>query len=270
MDPVRAIYLSSTCLILIGIVLTIQAEQPYSWLFILPAIAIAGAYTLSPQIRWWYWKRHPPDLPTELAPLLDRFALYRSLGLEGKRDFRRRAFLIRENMEFTGMAVEKIPEDVRLMVAASAAVVTFYRKDFLIPGFENVIFYKHLFPTPVHERLHSSELYPEDGVVIYTLNYLIRSVIEPEKYLQLGIYEYTRALFYTLPGLPTVLEAHQLSYAEIEQLSGFSEEALKKFIGLDPLDRVAITVTLFHTHRETFARRFPDRFQRLNSTFDIQ
>jgi hypothetical protein len=269
MDPVRAIYLSGSCVILIGIILTIQAGEPYSWLFILPAIAIAGAYSLSPQIRWWYWQRHAPDLPTGLAPLLERFALYGRLDLAGKREFRRRAFLIRENLEFTGMAIEQIPEDVRLMVSASAATVTFYRQDFLIPGFENVIFYKHLFPTPVHERLHSSELYPDDGVVIYTLNYLIRSVIESDKYLHLGIYEFTRALFYTEPGLRTLLEPHQLNYAEIKRLADFSESALQQFIGLEELDRTAITVTLFHTHRERFARLFPDRFGQLDRTFSL-
>jgi hypothetical protein len=255
--------------ILIGIILTIQADEPYSWLFILPAIAISGAYALAPQIRWWYWQRHPPDLPTGLAPLLDRFPLYRLLDLDGKREFRRRTFLIRENLVFTGMAIESISEDVKLMVAASAATVTFHRENFLIPGFENVIFYKHRFPTPVHERLHSSELYPDDGVVIYTLNYLLRSVVEPEKYLQLGIYEYVRALFYTEPGLRQLLEGHQLDFAEIERLADFSEAALKKFVGLEELDLTAITVTLFHTHRERFAHLFPDRFGQLERTLPL-
>ncbi|MCP9237423.1 zinc-dependent peptidase [Lewinella sp. JB7] len=259
MDPVRATYLAALCLILLGAVLTWQTGDTYTWLMLLPAIAAAGVYTLSPQIRWWYWKRNPPDLPTDMAPILERFPLYRTLDLAGKRDFRRRAFLIREATEYTGMAIENIPPDVRLMVAASAATVTFYWEEFLIPGFENVVFYPHLFPTPEHDRLHSSELYPPDGVIIYTLNYFVRSVVEPDKYLHLGIYEYSRALFHTAPGVRTALLPHTLTYPEVEALTGFSESALREFIGLEELDLPAITLTIFHTHGPIFAQRFPEK-----------
>ena len=267
MDPVRAIYLAAGCLILLGLVLTVQAGQPHTWLLVLPAIAAAGTYVLAPQIRWRYWQTHPPDLPTELAPMLERFPLYRALSLDGKREFRRRAFLIRENTEFTGLAIENIPGDIKLMVAASAATVTYYREQYLIPGFENVVFYKHLFPTPVHERLHSSELYPKDGLVIYTLKYLIRSVIEPDKYLQLGIYEYSRALMHTDSSVRATLAPQQLTYAEVQQLTDFSEQALKEFIGLEELDLAAITYTVFHTHAPGFSNRFPERFAALRLAF---
>ncbi len=260
MDPVRAIYLAALCLILLGAVLTWKTGDVQSELLLLPALAAAGAYTLAPQLRWWYWKRNPPDLSTEMAPLLERFPLYRALDLEGKRDFRRRAFLIREATDFQGMAIESIPADVRLMVAASAATITFYREEFLVPAFENVIFYPHQFPTPEHEVLHASELYEEDGVIIWTIKYFVRSVIEPDKYLQLGFYEYARALFYADPQIRDALAAHGLDYAEVEQLSGFSEQALKGFIGLEDLDLTAITLTLFHTHAPAFAVRYPTRF----------
>lgn len=269
MDPVRATYLAALCLILLGAVLSWQTNETYTWLMVLPAVAAAGVYSLSPQIKWWYWKRHPPDLPVEMAPILDRFALYRSLDLSGKRDFRRRAFLIRENTEFTGMAIDNIPPDVQLMVAASAATVTFYREGFLVPGFENVIFYPHLFPSPQYDRLHSSELYAPDGGIILTLNYFIRSVVEPDKYLQLGIYEYTRALFHTQPELRDRLEPHQLHYPEIHRVTDFSEEALKKYIGLEELDLPALTMTVFYTHPERLARLYPENSAGILKVFPI-
>ncbi|WP_116127209.1 zinc-dependent peptidase [Lewinella sp. IMCC34183] len=270
MDPVRAIYLAALCLILLGAVLTWQTGDVQSELLLLPLIAAAGAYTLAPQLRWWYWKKNPPDLPVELAPLLDRFPLYRALDLEGKRDFRRRTFLIREATDFQGMAIETIPADVRLMVAASAATVTFYREEFLVPAFENVIFYPHLFPTPEHEVLHASEMYPEDGVIIWTLTYFVRSVVEPDKYLQLGFYEYGRALFHADPAVRRALEDHLLSPDEVYRLTGFSETALQGFIGLEDLDPAAITLTVFHSHAPTFAAHHPERFAAILALFPLR
>lgn len=270
MDPIRAIFLSCLCLILLGAVLTWQTEEVYSELLIIPAVVAAGAYALAPQIRWWYWKRNPPDLSTELAPLLDRFPLYRALDLTGKREFRRRTFLLREATDFQGKGIEGIPDDVRLMVAGSAAVVTFHRDEFLVEGFENIIFYPHQFPTPEHQRLHASELYTPDGAIIWTLNYLVRSVVEPDKYLQLGIYEYVRALMHLEPDFRAGAAVNDLDYDEIRRLAGFSEGALTEFIGLENPDRTAITVTLFHTHGPAFTRQFPHRFERLRTLMPHQ
>ncbi|NJB87168.1 hypothetical protein GGR26_002945 [Lewinella marina] len=269
MDPVRAIYLAALCLILLGAVLTWQTGEVQSELLLLPALAAAGAYTLAPQLRWWFWKRHPPDLPTDLAPLLDRFPLYRSLDLAGKRDFRRRTFLLREATDFQGMAIETVPADVRLMVAASAATITFYREEFLLPGFENVIFYPHQFPTPEHDVLHASEMYPGDGVIIWTLKYFLRSAIEPHKYLQLGFYEYARALFHIDAGVRSAVAAQSLTWEEIHRLTDFSESALKGFIGLEDIDRNAVTLAVFHSHPEGFAHRYPERFAALHDFFQL-
>ena len=265
MNPVKAIYLACACLILMGILLTITTNgAPYSALMILPAIAAAGTYTLSPQIMWWWWQRNPPDLPTEVASLLQRFDLYRQLDLEGKREFRRRTFLIKEATYLHGQAIDEFPEDVRIMVAASCATVTYHRSEYLLEHFDTIIFYRHYFPTPLHEVLHCSELHEEDGAIIWTLNVFLRSVIEPQKYLHLGLYEYSRALFYYEPTLRTALEATALTYEEIERITQFTEVKLKEFIGLPELDLTAITNVLYHTHAAPFAAVAPAKAKAVN------
>lgn len=213
---------------------------------------------MAPQLRWWYWKKHPPDLPIELAPLLERFDLYRRLGLEGKREFRRRTFLLQERFHFHGQAIEEIPPDIITMVAASAATVGFHREDFLLGDYETVVFYRHYFPTPAYDVLHCSELHPEDGAIIWTLNVFLRSCIEPKKYLHLGLYEYGRALLTLEPVLDNKLTELALDYAAVEHLTGFSEEKLKAFIGLPELNLTAITLVLFFTHRDEMEKLRPE------------
>lgn len=266
LEPVRAAYLFCLCLFLLGIVLRLTTGDG-DILIILPLIAAAGVYTLSPQIRWWHWLRNPPDLPTALAPLLERFDLYRRLGREGKREFRRRTFMLKEGTHIHGQAIEHFPEDVKVMVAASAATVSFHREDFLIGDFENVIFYRHYFPSPVHEVLHSSELHVSDGAIIWTLNVFLQSVVEPLKYLQLGIYEYARALYTVEPNLAEKMNALALDYQQVEQISGFSEAKLKEFIGLPEPDLAAITHVLYFTHREQMQVLFGDSVKELERLF---
>lgn len=205
--------------------------------------------------------RNPPDLPVDLAPLLDRFDLYRRLGLEGKREFRRRTFMLKEGTDIQGRAIEQFPEDVKVMVAASAATISFYRDDFLIGDYENVIFYRHYFPSPEHDVLHCSELYEADGAIIWTLNVFLQSVVEPKKYLQLGLYEYARALYTVDDGLRRRLISAALDYSAVERISGFSEAKLKEFIGLQDLDLVAITHVLFFTHYDEMNTLYPEAAQ---------
>lgn len=250
LNPVRAIYLSCACLIAIGLLLSWATDQPHSALLILPLLVAAGVYTLSPQIMWWWWQRNPPDLDVSLAPLLERFDLYRRLDLEGKREFRRRTFLLREATDIEGQAIEEFPADVRVMVAASAATVSFHRESLLLEGFEKVVFYRHFFPSPELEVLHSSELYRKDGAIIWTLNVFLRSCIEPKKYLHLGLYEYGRALMHLDQNLRSKLNALALDYPAIKKITNFPEDKLKEFIGLEDLDMAAITLVLYYTHRE--------------------
>jgi len=188
--------------------------------------------------------RNPPDLPVDLAPLLDRFDLYRRLDLAGKREFRRRTFMLKEGTHIHGQG--------------------FHRDDFLIGDFENVIFYRHYFPSPVHDELHASELHEDDGAIIWTLNVFLQSVVEPLKYLHLGLYEYARALYHVEHGLRGRLEAFTLNYADVEKISGFSEEKLKEFIGLPELDLLAITHVLYFTHRERMEVLFPELIREMD------
>lgn len=267
MEPVRAAYLACLCLFVSGLVLRFTSDTPADLLIILPLVAAAGVYTLAPQIRWWHWLRNPPDLPIDLAPLLERFDLYRRLDLAGKREFRRRTFMLREGTHIHGQAIEHFPEDVKVMVAACAATVSFHRDDFLIGDYENVIFYRHYFPSPAHEVLHSSELHVADGAIIWTLNVFLQSVVEPHKYLQLGIYEYARALYTVEAGLEDAVAAVALDYAGVERISGFSEDKLKEFIGLPDLNRTAVTHVLYFTHRERMQQFFAATVSELDRIF---
>lgn len=231
---------------------------------IIPVIAIGAGLALAPQLRWRYWLKHAPDLPIELAPLLDRFDLYRRLNLEGKREFRRRTFLLKERFHFHGEAIEELPPDIEIMAAASAATVGFHRQDFLLGDYETVVFYRHYFPTPEYDVLHCSELHTPDGAIIWTLNVFLRSCIEPKKYLHLGLYEYGRAMLSLELDLLHELRDVSLGYPEVEALTGFSEAKLKEFIGLPELDLTAITLVLYYTHREEMSVKQPALLEKMD------
>ncbi|PHI18337.1 hypothetical protein CEQ90_18335 [Lewinellaceae bacterium SD302] len=257
MSPLKYFLIPLGALAVIAFLVAVQYGSQFAWLVVIPLVMMAGVLTLKPQISWWYWtKMSPPDLSTDFAPILDRFDLYRSLDSAGKREFRRRTFLLRESTQYIAQGSDKVPKDLEVMIAASAATVSFYRKDFAFPEFDTVVFYPHQFPSPQHEQLHASELYPPDGTFIFTANFFVRSVMEPKSYLQLGIYEFAKAYQLVYPGrrLP------QMEWEAIRKISKFTKEKLTEFIGLPEPDRSAIGLTLYFTHAESFQRAYPDQY----------
>ncbi|MEM9836494.1 MAG: zinc-dependent peptidase [Bacteroidota bacterium] len=266
MNPLRYFLIPLAALAGIGYLLTAQYGNQWSGLIVLPLIIGAGVLSLGPQVKWWYWQRRAPDLSTREAPILEQFSLYQSLSLEDKREFRRRAFLFREAIQFIGKAIEKVPSDVQLMVAASAASVSFGRKDMLFPDFETVVFYNHNFPTPQHKAFHASELYIPEGTLLFNMPTFVRSVFEPHHFLHLGYYEYGRVYQQVYPGAVFP----KMSWAEIEQISGFSQPKLEEFIGLSSLDRSAIGLVLYFTHAKRFQQLLPAVFAAYTATLKFK
>lgn len=258
MSPIKYFLIPFGALAVIAFLFAVNYGSGYAWLVVIPLVLIAGVLSLKPQIEWWYWNKvGAPDLPTDYAPIMERFDLYKKLDLEGKREFRRRTFLLKESMQYIAQGPDKVPADIQYMLAASAATVSFYRKDFAFPEFDTAVFYPHQFPSPKHDKLHASELYAPDGTFIFTLNFFARSVIEPRQYLQLGIYEFAKAYQLVYPGrrLPAI------SWEQIEAISRFKQAKLEEFVGLEDLDLPAIGICLYFTHAETFRSLYPEDFK---------
>lgn len=256
--PVNYFLIPLAALAGIAAIYAFSYGEKYAWLVVPPVVLMGGVFSLKPQINWWYWTRvGSPDLPTTYAPILERFASYRALTLEDKREFRRRTFLLRQRIQFIGKGIETVTEDIEYMAAASAAAVTFGRRDFELTGFDTVVFYPHQFPTPQHEALHASELYVPDGTLIFTLNFFVRSVMEPRSYPQLGLYEFAKAYQQVYPGrrLP------RLNWEQVQDISNFSAAKVKEFIGLPEIDLAALGVTLYLTHGEIMAQKYPNDYQ---------
>lgn len=257
MNPLRYFLVPLAAIAGLGFLLMTQYGNQWSGLVILPLIAGAAVLSLGPQVKWWYWQRRAPDLPAAYAPLLEQFGLYRKLDATEKREFRRRTFLLREATQFLGQAIEKIPPDVQTMVAASAATVSFGRKDMLFPEFDSVVFYKHNFPSPQFKQLHASELYVPDGTLLFNMPTFVRSVFEPHSFLQLGLYEFGRIYQIVYPGAAFP----PIDWETIYGISRFGKEKILAYIGLEKVDQVAVGIVLYFTHSESFLQGYPTIYQ---------
>ncbi len=258
MNPLKYILVPLGLLIALGFLLTNQYGEDWSWLIVLPILLLVPAYVFGPQIKWWYWQRYAPDMPRMAAPVLAMFPFYQQLDREEQREFRRRAFLVREAAQFIGKGINRVADDVQWMLAVAATVVNFRRKDFLPGDFETIVLYQHDFPSPQYPNdLHAVEVYQPEGTLIFNMKKLVHGTVEPQKYVHLGLWAYCHVYtkMYPEANFPV------LSWADVSTISRFPSDQLSAYIGLPDLQTSELGMLLCFTHADIFKQQHPRIFE---------
>lgn len=250
----------------LGVYLTLEVDTSWSLMMIAMVVILVSFYVLSPQINWWWWQHYPPDLPPEMAKFLAaKSPFYQQLSAEEQKEFRRRVFLFNEGSNYMPQVLESIPLDVKVIIASVPVTMTFRQQDFLFSNFENIIIYPHPFPSPQYQaHFHASEIYEPDGVVMFCLEHVLRGFVDPQQYLNPAWYEYARVFQNTYPAYDYG-DWSAVTWAHLQRVSGFSHEALQRWIGLPELDLTAMGIAFYFL----FPRRFQEALPALDNTLNL-
>lgn len=234
-------------------------------------VAVAVVFMLSPQIDWWWYKRHPLDLPHMLQLFINKNSLfYQNLGVEDKFRFRNRMAMYMQAVEFMPQGMEQVSPDVKGVVAACAVQMTFGQKDYLPGKFEHIVVYKHPFPSPQYpEHWHASEHFEEDGVIMFSTEQLMPGFLQPQRFFNIGLYEYARVFRTNNPDIafPQVGEEH---WPALEYISRFPKDKNIQYIGLPQIDLVALAVSHFFVFPENFKATLPDIYEGLARALNLR
>lgn len=243
--------------------------EPSLYLWMLPgAVMVAVVYVLEPQINWWYWQWSPPELKGLARRLLEtQSGYYQRLDATAGREFRRRVFLLMEGSNFMPQGFEEVPLDVKLIIAATVAEMNMGQRDFLFPDFENIVLYQHPFPSPQYpDLLHASETYIPDGVLIFCTEHVRRGFVHPRLYLSLVFYEYAKVFRHARSERP-LPQADLYDWEIVTDVAGFSQQAIRSWVGLEEIDLFAVVTTLFFTHADRFLEKYPALYQQFVQYF---
>ncbi len=253
---------------LVILYLSWEVHRSYSIYLLPPVLITALIFVLGPQINWWWYRRRPPDLKPALRALLERApGVYHRLSAEDQLKFRQRMSLFIMATDFMPQGMDKAPPDVEAVVAASAVTLSFGQEEFLFPKYEHVVLYAHPFPTPQYpEIFHTSEVFDEDGVLLFSIEHLFHGFLQPQQYFHSGLYEYAKVYMrsYPMARYPQVEAAH---WPILERISGFSRESVEKWIGLPDISPLAVAITYYFCFPEKFQSEWPEVFGQMGVVF---
>lgn len=243
-----------------------KVDESYSIGFVPFMVISALIFILSPQINWWWYSRHPPELNEELRTLLERYCtFYRRLRPEERRRFRGRVGLFNMGVDWEPLAFPEdiLPPDVQVAIAAQAVSLSFHRETFLFDQFEKVIIFPRPFPTPEHPYDHASEMHQADGCLLFSAEQVMLGFVKPTQWYNVAMHEYAKAfaLKYPAEAWPA-LNAEDV-WTKLELISGMPRAHVESVIGLAGVEALPVAIHHFFQFPERFATVLPEE----NSAF---
>lgn len=267
--PARILSIPFVLGALIFLYLTWEFDTRYSAYIVPFVIGLALIFTLSPQINWWWYQRYPPDLKGKLRGLLERFLpYYQRLAEPEKKRFRHRVALYVEANDFMAKGMDEVSPDLKVVAAACAVQLTFGKRDFLMNAFEHLIFFPQPFPSPQYpENYHASEIYEEDGAILFSAEQLMKGFFTPHKFYNIGLHEYAKVFERSFPDLtfPELAETH---WQELQQISGFTREWIGEWINLEDIPLRAVSIVHFFTFPQQFYALLPELYEQYARLFN--
>ncbi len=218
-------------------------------------ICIAIIYVFHRQIDYWWQEKYPNNLDEKERDLVLRFSpFYNKLNEDDKLIFEQRMYTFVNGKEFSAMGAqaETVPHDIKIIVAMIVIEITFnQKKNYCLDHFDQIIMYKHPFGSPNHQFLHTLETYPEDGVLIFALDYFSSAMQDRTRFYHIGYHLFADAFIYEFPNKDYPLD---LTWEVIEQSCGFSREQILAVIGFETVDLLPITIYMYFVFGDTLKK----------------
>jgi hypothetical protein len=248
----------------------------YAMYAIAPLVISTVTFVLSPQINWWWYKRHPLDLTPLMRSYIEQQCwFYKHLNTEEKLKFRQRVAMYTLGNEFMRPAPlnedvrvrNDVPEDIKVACASCAVQITFNKEDYMLAPFEQIVIYPSPFPSPQYpSNFHTSEMYIQDGVLLFSAEHLVKGVANPDLFFNIGLYEYARVFVHLNP--KTLFpKLNTSNWSDLERISNIPNEAIKQHINLPELDILGVAIHHYFIFPELFKKALPDVYQMLKNEF---
>lgn len=246
-------------------------DSNLSYWLIPPFLILAVIWVFSPQINWWWWKRNTPPLDTPIVKWLEQFSpFYNSLSEQSKKNFEKRMSLFILSKEFGSIGEEKrdLPDDLKGIITHNAILLTFGQTNFLFDKFERIVVYKHPFPTPGKQYLHTVETETEDGTIIFSLEHLIPGMLRKGELYNIGLHGFIDAFLHENPKL-AYPDISNLKWDDLAKVSGFTHETLLATTGLKDLNILTVLINHYVTFYDQLKTQLPEKAQKLNAVFKL-
>lgn len=130
----------------------------------------------------------------EQAVLKKQFPFYNKLNGKHQKYFQHRVCRFIENVDFMGGEGLEINEEKRILIAATATMLTFGYRNYNIHQLDKVILYSDEYYSNLNETFHKGEFNPSYRAIVFSWKDFKHGYEIEEDNLNLGIHEFVHAM----------------------------------------------------------------------------
>lgn len=159
-------------------------------------------------------------LPLEEERFLkDKFVFYNRLTNKQKTFFQHRVFLFIKDKSFEGREGFKVTQEVKLYIAATAVMLTFGMRKFLLPSLSKIIIYPDVYHSTINNTYHKGEFNPKLEALVFSWKDFLQGFATRRDNLNLAVHEFIH-----------VIQINSLKYSDVS--SAMFTDASKEMLAL--------------------------------------
>jgi len=130
----------------------------------------------------------------QVSILKDKFSFYTKLSSKEQRFFEHRIVCFIKDKNFIGRDGLVVTEEMKILIAATAVMLTFGFRDYYIGLIERIFIYPTEFYSNFNKKYHQGELNPKLKALVFSWKHFEEGFDIANDNLNLGIHEFTHAI----------------------------------------------------------------------------
>lgn len=214
-------------------------------------------------------------LPSNNRAVLNRdFIFYSRLSQNQKKVFEHRLVRFIQDKTFIGRENIEVTEEMQLLIGATAIMLTFGYRDYLISIISNIIIYPDSFYSRTNNELHNGEFNPQLATLVLSWKHFKEGYDIDNDNLNLGIHEFAHAIHLNSlysSGINSII--FNESFKELKTYLDNNEEVkarliqsryFREYAYTNQFEFVAVIIETFIETPKLFKKQFPVLFKKVS------
>lgn len=209
---------------------------------------------------------------SEKQILNNQFDFYKKLSEKNKVYFEHRVATFIKNYPFYGKNELKVSEEMKVLIAATAVMLTFGMRKYLFTVIDKIIIYPDVYYSMISREYHKGEFNPGMKAIVFSWNDFVEGFRDESDNLNLGLHEFGHVLHYQgLRSSDTSATIFAVTYEEIMEQVKYPPNRMRLeksdyfriYAYTNEFEFIAVILEHFFETPDRFKMEFPQLFDKV-------
>ena len=215
---------------------------------------------------------------TQLYILTNEFEFYKKLNSKAKRYFEHRVASFIEKYPFYGKDGLIITDQMKVLVASTAVMLTFGMRKYLFTLIDKIIIYPDVYYSTINKDYHKGEFNPRMKAIVFSWKHFLEGYEISNDNLNLGLHEFSHVLHFqgkiNKDISATIFSVtHDEILEQVKRPANFNRLVNSNYFRVyaytNQFEFIAVVLEHFFESPIQFKREFPELYEKVRSMINF-